>query len=66
MSYHNLSECTLTADERREEKDRICKRIIENDIDLTEKENIFVTQMHGTSHVSVKQLFYLRDINNRY
>ena len=66
MSYHYLSECTLTQDERVAEKDRILSRLTEIQDELTQKEREFVTKMNDYNWVSVKQLFWLRDINGKY
>ena len=65
MSYHSLSECTLTDDERRAEATRIVLRII--DISgKTQKEVDFIRNMSRNVPVSVAQLFYLRDLNDKY
>jgi hypothetical protein len=66
MSYHDLSECTLTAEERCVEAARIIRNLEVFSDDLTPKEKNFVGQMDGAGYVSVKQLFYLRDINGKY
>lgn len=66
MSYHDLSECTLTQDERVAEKDRIIGRLTGIQDELTPKEKEFVTKMHDYNWVSVKQLFWLRDISDKY
>lgn len=66
MTYHDLSSCTLTADERREEAERIIGMFTENEYDqMTEKEINFIQGIEGLS-VSVKQLFWLRDIKDKY
>jgi hypothetical protein len=70
MSYHNLSECTLTADERIKEAHDLAEMIMsytEPD-NLTENErNIVVTFYKELSKTcSVKQLFWLRDIKDKY
>jgi len=68
MSYHNLSECTLTDDERVAEKDRILRQLLERVTpdQLEKNERDFVWKMDSAGFVSVKQLFYLRDINAKY
>ena len=66
MSYHDLSECTLTNDERVAEKNKIVCRLIENDTEFTPTEEQFITNIDTSDFVSVKQLFWLRDINNKY
>jgi hypothetical protein len=68
MSYHDLSECTLSADERRIEADRILEMfgigaLDTNDCSQTERDFIF--QLGDGRPVSVKQLFWLRDIKDR-
>jgi hypothetical protein len=67
MGYNDLSECTLTSDERVAEKDRIVSRLTGSCQDeLNPKEHEFVTKMESASYVSVKQLFWLRDISDKY
>ena len=66
MSYHDLSECTLTDDERVAEKNRIVKRIKNLMENATDKEREFVGKMSDARFVSVKQLFFLRDIAEKY
>lgn len=67
MTYHDLSSCTLTADERREEADRLVIMILKEAEDQLEPhEGQFVYQMEDGGPVSVKQLFWLRDIKDKY
>jgi len=67
VSYHDLSECTLNNDERVAEAQRITARLIGSCADeLNGKEREFVSQMDGAGYVSTKQLFWLRDINEKY
>ena len=66
MSYHNLSECSLTVDERRAEADRLTVMIGQFQEKLTEAELDFVKRCRNGFPISVKQLFWLRDINNKY
>ena len=68
LSYHDLSSCTLTDDERVAEKDRILRMLLERitPSQMTEKEAEFIGKMDDAKYVSVKQLFYLRDLNDRY
>lgn len=63
MGYNNLSELTLTADERLAEAGRIL-RIIESDAtdNFPKNQQAFIEQMSNASFVSVKQLLYLRDL----
>jgi hypothetical protein len=71
LSYHPLANDTGgTSDDRRAEADRILK-IIDSCIDtdaLNERENIFIEQMldDQTVPISPKQLFWLRDIKDKY
>jgi hypothetical protein len=63
MGYNNLTELTLTADERLAEAGRIL-RIIESDAvdQFPQRQQEFIEQMSSASFVSVKQLLYLRDL----
>jgi hypothetical protein len=66
MSYHPLSECTLSPAERLEEAGRIVNMLIEtNDtyFKLSLKERTFIESMQTSC--SVAQLFWLRDIKDR-
>ena len=68
MSYHDLSECTLSADERREEANAILEMfgigaLDTNDCSQVEKRFIF--DIADGRAISVKQLFWLRDIKDR-
>ena len=65
MSYHDLSECTLTNDERVAEKDKIINSLL-NESRLTDNERRFILDISTSDFVSVKQLFWLRDIYNKY
>ena len=63
MSYHDLSECTLTADERLAEAQRILKILDSEPMDhFTQREQDFIGQMGDARFVSTKQLFWLRDL----
>jgi len=66
MGYNDLSECTLTNDERVAEAQRITSRLANCEEDMTPKEREFVSQMDSAGYVSVKQLFWLRDISDKY
>jgi hypothetical protein len=66
MSYHDLSSCSLTEDERREEADRLSVIIGEFQDKLTETELSFIKKQRDGFPVSVKQLFWMRDIRDRY
>lgn len=64
MAYHDLSECTLTPAERVEEAGRIIEILQRVYHQLSEKEQSFIEGLE--SSVSVKQLFWLRDIKDKY
>lgn len=67
MSYHDLSSCTLNADERREEADILCDMILDCAKDnLSEMEFQFLEYVSHGNSISVKQLFWLRDIKDKY
>lgn len=64
MSYHDLSECTLTPAERMEEAERIVTMIQSVYNQLSEREQSFIESLQTSC--SVKQLFWLRDIKDKY
>jgi hypothetical protein len=66
MAYNDLSECTMDNEGRVAEKDRIVSRLTEIQADMTRNESDFVTRIAGGNYVSVKQLYWLRDINAKY
>jgi hypothetical protein len=67
MGYHDLSECTLTADERRAEASRICAMLDDEIAFMQIHEGKFVEQISDDGvPVSVKQLFWLRDLKDKY
>jgi hypothetical protein len=68
MSYHDLSECTLSDKERIAEALSIIKMLSDADMfsKFTEAESKFVRQQMTTTYTSVKQLFWLRDIKDKY
>ena len=67
MSYHDLSECTLDADERSYERNRLVGMLLECEHRMTNTEQSFVSsQRNATWAPSVKQLFYLRDLWEKY
>ena len=65
MGYHDLSECTLTADERVEEADRIINMLEGYEGELKSNEQSMMASVESTGTCSVKQLFWLRDIKDR-
>lgn len=69
MAYNVFddSSCTLTPSERRAEASRIVNRIQDCMDRMTPGERKFVESMGcDFAPCSVKQLFYLRDLNDRY
>lgn len=67
MSYHDLSESTLTADERRAEANRICAMLDDQIAYMQTHEGKFVESISDVeAAVSVKQLFWLRDLKEKY
>jgi hypothetical protein len=70
MAYHPLTnETGGTAEDRRNEADRILKIMDDADLDtlgMKQHERDFVDQMVGDSDVSPKQLFWLRDLKAKY
>jgi hypothetical protein len=66
MSYHDLSECTLSDDERQAEARRLIEMIAPQEEKLSKQENGFIRdRLFHNCHVTVKQLFWLRDIKDR-
>jgi hypothetical protein len=69
MSYNNLGECTLTSDERVAERDRIMlmfegkESIVEH---MNDNEISFLKKIEFSPFVTIKQLFWLRDIWSKY
>ncbi len=67
MSYHDLSECTLTADERRAEANRITNMLADSMDQMQSNERDFMERIwDDRCPVSVKQLFWLRDLKDKY
>ena len=68
MAYHELTKETGgSADNRRAEADRIVKILTEGDVsEFSQKEIDFIHQMEDGGPVSAKQLFWLRDIKDKY
>jgi hypothetical protein len=66
MSYHDLSGCSLSPDERRAEATRICD-IIADDLDsYAPHEQKFIVDISSWDRtVSIKQLFWLRDLKDK-
>lgn len=66
MGYHDLSQSTLTNDERVAEAKQICRMLQNRMKDATDNERKFVGDMSFATSVSVKQIFFLRDILAKY
>ena len=62
MSYHDLSESTLTPDERAAEADRIINMLEGFESELRPNEKSMMARVESTGTCSVKELFWLRDI----
>ena len=68
MSYHDLSECTLTDVERLQEAAKIAEMLIDEawqSMSIQER-NIANFAANDPNYISVKQLFWLRDIKDKY
>ena len=68
MAYHPLANDTGgSPEDRRSEADRILKILEDVDaVQFTTKEDKFIGQMRDDVPVSPKQLFWLRDIKDKY
>lgn len=71
MAYHPLANDTGGSDEdRRNEADRILKMLVDIDPEfhMTPSEQRFIEKMYddGAQPISPKQLFWLRDIKDKY
>lgn len=69
MSYHDLSDAGMTAEDRRAEASRICDMILPavGDYTMKQHELKFVMDIADKNKpVSTKQLFWLRDLKDRY
>lgn len=68
MTYHALTKDSGgTADDRRSEADRLVRIIMQLDLgSMTPKESDFIAQMEEGGAVTTKQLFWLRDIKDKY
>jgi hypothetical protein len=68
MTYHSLSECTLTDDERQQEAERIITIIISTGVmarlSLVDMDFLAVVVSNAYT-VSTKQLFWLRDLKDK-
>lgn len=67
MSYHDLSDSGMTPEERRAEATRIVNMISDRSEEMKSHERQFVEKMADDSEwVSTKQLFWLRDLKEKY
>jgi hypothetical protein len=67
MSYHDLSSSTLTADERRAEANKITGMLADSLDQMQDNERSFIAKVSDFyAPVSVKQIFWLRDLAERY
>ena len=67
MAYHPLTNDTGgTPEQRRTEADRLLKMLEGLEDSMTDKERRFVEDMQAGWDVSPKQLFWLRDIKEKY
>ena len=64
MGCHNLSECTLSSQERLEEAVRIMD-MLETSTEIRDNERGMMDNVVKYQSCSVKQLFWLRDIKDR-
>lgn len=65
MAYHDLSESTLTADERLLEAERIIEMLEGYEGDLRPNEKDMMANIEARGLCSTKQIFWLRDIAQR-
>jgi hypothetical protein len=69
MGYNDLSDSGMTDVERRDEATRICNLVLPNvgDYTMSQKELKFMMDIADKSKpVSTKQLFWLRDLKDKY
>jgi hypothetical protein len=67
VTYHPLtSESGSTEVDRCKEAHTICRLLEEFHDQMSEKEKSFLEQMADCDYCTTKQLFYLRDIKDRY
>ena len=65
MSYNNLSESSLTAVERQLEALKIIELLADYQDELRSNEMDMIARVSSGTPVSVKMLFWLRDIKDR-
>jgi hypothetical protein len=66
VSYHDLSDSTLTDDERRIEANRICERLQHEIGAMKDNEKHFIQRKMRGGYVSIKEIFWLRNLNEKY
>jgi hypothetical protein len=67
VSYHPLSNDSGSDENRRIEEARTIVRMLEEVTEqMTQKERDFVEQMADCDYCTVKQVFWLRDIKDKY
>ena len=68
MSYHSLSDSGMSADEMRQEADRILDVFRDTGVirELEGKDRVFVDKMAQGFPVTTGQLFFLRDLKTKY
>lgn len=67
MAYHNLANDSGSDDARRREEAADILKILDDFIEqMTPREQSFVEQMSEGGPVTVKQIFYLRDLKGKY
>lgn len=67
MGYNNLSESAMTDDARAREAERILYLMRDVSMErVTVKEWAFMCDMKTASFISTKQLFWLRDLKDKY
>jgi hypothetical protein len=67
MSYHDLSECTLSDSECLAEADRIVAMLGASNVvmKLSDEEYDLISKQRNSVYCSAKQFFWLRDIKDR-
>ena len=65
MSYHDLSSSSLDGPERRVEALKICQMLEDYQDELRSHEVDMISRVLSGAEVSVKMLFWLRDIKDR-
>lgn len=66
MGYNSLSEAGMTDEARKQEAARIVAMLEEHRHRMQNHESDFVNKMRTAWSVSTKQLFWLRDLKDKY